>query len=189
MARAEPLLRAKEVAERALPTIVLSRLVDGGQLRRLARGVYAIPDVRSVTIAPWRKHRSGSRRGWFACIRPFRFTALLLSDSTRMACNPTELPRTSDRSAAVAHGSHVRRSIERRCRNSSDRRRGRSRFNASKAVADCFKYRNKIGPDIAIKALRRAWMERNVALDELVHYALINRVSNAMRPYLDSIVS
>jgi predicted transcriptional regulator of viral defense system len=60
-------------------------------------------------------------------------------------------------------------------------------YNPAKTVADCFKYRSKIGLDVAIEALREAWRNRACTMSELTHYARICRVSNVMRPYLESL--
>jgi hypothetical protein len=60
-------------------------------------------------------------------------------------------------------------------------------YNLPKTVADCFKYRNKIGLDVALEALRESWRDRRCTMDELWHYAKICRVSNIMRPYLESL--
>lgn len=60
-------------------------------------------------------------------------------------------------------------------------------YNPAKTVADCFKYRNKIGLDVALEALRECWRERYSTIDELWYYAKICRVSNVMRPYLESL--
>jgi hypothetical protein len=54
-------------------------------------------------------------------------------------------------------------------------------FNASKTVADCFKFRNKIGLDVALEALRDSWAQRKLTMDPLWHYAAVNRVANVMR--------
>lgn len=59
----------------------------------------------------------------------------------------------------------------------------------AKTVADCFKFRNKIGLDVALEALREAWREKRVTMDDLMRYARICRVGNVMRPYLESLVS
>jgi predicted transcriptional regulator of viral defense system len=61
-------------------------------------------------------------------------------------------------------------------------------YNLPKTVADCFKYRNKIGLDVALEALRESWRDRRCTMEELWHYAKICRVSNVMRPYLESLV-
>ncbi len=57
----------------------------------------------------------------------------------------------------------------------------------AKTVADCFKYRNKIGLDVALEALRDARSKKKVSADDLWRYAKICRVSNVMRPYLEAI--
>ena len=62
-------------------------------------------------------------------------------------------------------------------------------FNAAKTIADCFKYRNKIGIDVALEALRDGWEQRKVSMDELSYYANIDRVSNVMRPYMESVAT
>ncbi|MCX8492764.1 MAG: type IV toxin-antitoxin system AbiEi family antitoxin domain-containing protein [Chthoniobacterales bacterium] len=55
----------------------------------------------------------------------------------------------------------------------------------AKTVADCFKYRNKIGIDVALEALRQVRRKRLCSLDELMHFARICRVANVMKPYLE----
>lgn len=60
-------------------------------------------------------------------------------------------------------------------------------YNVAKTVADCFKYRNKIGLDVALEALREAWRARRCTSQELWKYAEICRVANVMRPYLESL--
>jgi len=58
----------------------------------------------------------------------------------------------------------------------------------AKTVADCFKFRNKIGLDIALEALRDAWRQKKVTMDDLWESAQLCRVNNVMRPYLESLV-
>ena len=62
-------------------------------------------------------------------------------------------------------------------------------YNVAKTVADCFKYRNKIGIDVALEALREAWRARRFSLDELDHYARICRVQRVMQPYIEGLVA
>lgn len=61
-------------------------------------------------------------------------------------------------------------------------------YSPAKTVADCFKFRNKVGLDVAIEALREAWRSRKVNMDELVEAAGVDRVSKIMRPYLEATV-
>ncbi len=60
-------------------------------------------------------------------------------------------------------------------------------YSVAKTVADCFKFRNKIGMDVALEALRETRRKKLCAADEIWHYAKICRVSNVMRPYLEAI--
>jgi predicted transcriptional regulator of viral defense system len=58
----------------------------------------------------------------------------------------------------------------------------------AKTIADCFKYRNKIGVDVALEALRDALRTRKATVDEIHRFAKICRVANVMRPYLEAAV-
>lgn len=57
-----------------------------------------------------------------------------------------------------------------------------------KTLADCFKFRNKIGLDTAIEAVKLYRERKRVRVDDLMHYASICRVDKVMRPYLEAIV-
>jgi predicted transcriptional regulator of viral defense system len=57
----------------------------------------------------------------------------------------------------------------------------------AKTVVDCFKYRNKIGLDVALEALRQCWLKRRCSIDEIWRYARFCRMENVIRPYLDSL--
>jgi predicted transcriptional regulator of viral defense system len=57
----------------------------------------------------------------------------------------------------------------------------------ARTVADCFKYRNKIGLDVALEALQECRRNRRCGIDDLWHYAKVCRVANVMRPYLEAI--
>ena len=58
-------------------------------------------------------------------------------------------------------------------------------YSTAKTVADCFKYRNKIGLDVALEALREYRRERG-SMDELWHYAQVCRMTRVMRPYIEA---
>ncbi|MCH7675329.1 hypothetical protein IH879_10305 [candidate division KSB1 bacterium] len=61
-------------------------------------------------------------------------------------------------------------------------------YSPAKTVADCFKFRNKIGQDVAIEALRETWRQGKASMDELWEAAKVCRVARVMRPYLEAIV-
>ena len=61
-------------------------------------------------------------------------------------------------------------------------------YSPAKTVADCVKYRNKIGLDVALEALRDYWRSEHASADELWKYAKVCRVANVMRPYMEAFV-
>ena len=60
-------------------------------------------------------------------------------------------------------------------------------YNPAKTVADCFKFRHKLGLDVALEALRETWRARRATMKDLEHYARVNRVAKVMRPYFEGL--
>jgi len=58
-------------------------------------------------------------------------------------------------------------------------------YSAAKTVADCFKFRNKIGLDVAIEALKDCLRQKKASVNEIYRYAKVCRVSNVIRPYMN----
>jgi predicted transcriptional regulator of viral defense system len=61
-------------------------------------------------------------------------------------------------------------------------------FSVAKTVADCFKYRSRVGSDVAIEALQEVIHERRAAPGEIMEYARVDRVQNVIRPYLEALL-
>ena len=61
-------------------------------------------------------------------------------------------------------------------------------YNPEKTLADCFKFRNRIGLDTAVEAVRFYRERRRVKVDDLMRYASICRVKKIIRPYLEAIL-
>ena len=61
-------------------------------------------------------------------------------------------------------------------------------YNAPKTIADCFKYRNKIGIDVAVEALKDCWSQRRCTMDEIWKFSRICRVDTVMRPYIQALL-
>ncbi len=188
MARKQTLLRARDLAKYGLPTMALSRLVAASKLQRVTRGVYSLPQ-RSISA-----HRSLAEvtlrvpRGVVCLLSALRvhglgtqapFEVWLAIPQTMPA------PRVERPALRVVRmsGTALSEGIE---WVEVDGIRVPV-FNPAKTVADCFKYRNKIGLDVALEALSEAWRARRVTMDELWHYATIDRVHNVMRPYLEAL--
>jgi len=61
-------------------------------------------------------------------------------------------------------------------------------YGPEKTIADCFKYRNKIGLDVAIEALKLYLYRRHAKTDEVLRYAAVCRVQRVIRPYLEALL-
>ena len=62
-------------------------------------------------------------------------------------------------------------------------------FGAARTVVDAFRFRNKIGVDVAIEALRDGWTKRRFTMDELWRHAEAGRMARVMRPYIEAVTS
>lgn len=190
LAERQPLLRARDLAARGLPTVVLSRLVSAGKLERVGHGIYSLPG-RALS-----EHRSLAE----VALRVPRGVVCLLSAlrvhgigtqapfEVWMAIPPhTPTPRLDQPALRVVRmsGAALTEGVEPVEVDGIQV----PVFNPAKTVADCFKYRNKIGLNVALEALRDGWSQRKLTMDALWHYATVDRVANVMRPYLDSVAT
>ena len=126
----------------------LARRVAAGELRRVARGLYALPG-----------HPGGEHQALALVARRAPDTIFCLSESSRRP--GVEIHRVQKTPIHVT--------------------------GIAKTIADCFKFRNKIGLDVALEALRDARRANRVAADDLWRAAKIDRVANVMRPYLEAL--
>jgi hypothetical protein len=58
----------------------------------------------------------------------------------------------------------------------------------ARTVVDCYAYRNKVGIDVALEALRDCLRQKKASVDEITRAAECRRMLNVMRPYLEAIV-
>lgn len=187
LATRQPLLRARDLTAQALPTILLSRLVAAGKLERVARGIYSLPgqalsEHRSLAEVSLRMPRgvvcllSALRVHGIGTQAPFEVWLAIPPHTPTPRLDQPALRVVRMSGPALSEGVEpididgVQVPV----------------FSAAKTVADCFKFRNKIGLDVALEALRDGWAQRKLTMDALWHYAAVNRVSNVMRPYLES---
>jgi predicted transcriptional regulator of viral defense system len=61
-------------------------------------------------------------------------------------------------------------------------------YSIEKTLADCFKFRNKIGMDVVLEALKLYKVQKKFNLSDLIKYAKVCRVENVIRPYLEAMV-
>lgn len=184
----EGVLRSRDLAEHGVPREYLRILQEKGKIQRSGRGLYMLADAdvtqQHSVVEAAKKVPAG-----VICL----LSALRLHDLTTQA--PFEVWMAIDVKAWKPKVDHpplriVRFSGQALTEGIQTRKiEGISvRFyNPAKTVADCFKYRNKIGLDVALEALRDCRRKRKATMDELWAAAKVCRVAKVMQPYLESL--
>jgi len=188
LARRQGFIRSNDLESLGIPRVTLTRLVRQGRLTRVARGLYAIPDrpvsAQGALAEIARKHPqvivcllSALRLHELTTQSPFEVWLAIPNKARapRIDYPPLRIIRFSGAALTVGIEEHKIDGVLIRV------------TNVSRTVADCFKFRNKIGLDVALEALQEAWRAKRTTMDELWRYAKICRVTNVMRPYLESL--
>ena len=189
LARRRQGVTARELGAAGIHRQVLTRLVAAGEVERIARGLYRLPEhpitehhglaVANMAVphgvvcllSALQFHGIGTQlpsEVWIAIDRRARRPALKYP--------PLHIVRYSGTALTEGIETHQLEGQPVRV------------YNVAKTLADCFKYRHKIGLDVALEALREAWRARRFKMAELDRYAGICRVQRVMRPYLEAVV-
>ncbi len=181
-------LRPRDLDAYGIPRTYLSRLLAAGKLHRVGRGLYVLPgsnvsEHRSLVEACKRVPKgvvcllSALRFHELTTQAPFEVWLAIGEKAWRPRVDYPPLRVVRFSAAALASGveQHQIEGVTIPV------------FSPAKTVADCFKYRNKIGLDVAVEALKECWRSRRCTMDELWRYAKVCRVQNVMRPFLESI--
>lgn len=182
------LIRPRDLDAHGLPSIALTRLVRQGLLTRVGRGLYALPDrivsEHGTLAEAARKHPQA-----IVCL----LSALRVHDLTTQSPfevwlaipNKARAPKMDYPPLRIVYfsGTALTDGIEEHQIDGVTVRV----TNVARTVADCFKFRNKIGLDVAMEALQEAWRAKRASMDELWNYASLCRVANVMRPYMESL--
>ena len=186
--QAKGLVRAHELAQLGVAGETLQQLLRKGVIVRISRGLYAAPD-RELNEHDQLAQLAIKYPNVVFCL----LTALQIHGLTTQA--PLEVWVAISPNARAPQVSYpplriVRLSDPGLCLEqiTLDGVVHVPVTSVAKTVADCFKFRNKIGLDIALEALRDAWRQKKVTMDELWEMAQLCRVANVMRPYLESLV-
>jgi predicted transcriptional regulator of viral defense system len=185
--RRKGIVRAKELNRLGIPTIYLTRLVQEGRIERVNRGLYRFPDAEITehfTLVQAVKKIPNGVICLLSALSFHEFTTQLphqiwiAVERGKWEAGLRDLPiRIFEFSGKAFSEGIEKHRIE----------GGTAKvYCPEKTVADCFKYRNKIGLDVAMEALRECRRERRCTNDDLWHYAKICRVANVMRPYLEA---
>ncbi len=188
LARHRRVLRAADVREHGWSPQLLIRLHQAGKLQRFARGLYGLPDAEVTEhqtlievcqrvpkgvlclLSALQCHEIGTQL-------PHEVWIALPEGSQTPALSYPKLRISRLRGAAYSDGIQTL----------TDHGAPIRVYSAAKTVTDCFKFRNKIGLDVALEALKDAWRSRKVTMTDLHHFAKLNRVERVMQPYLETL--
>jgi predicted transcriptional regulator of viral defense system len=179
--------RTRDLERAGISRTALRRLCERGSLERVGRGLYRLP---GAPLTERQDLAEAARRapGGVVCL----LSALRFHDLTTQ--NPFEVWLAIDRKAwrpRVTHpplrlfylsGRPLKEGVEVHVISGVSVRV----FSAAKTVADCFKFRNKVGIDVAVEALREYRRAHPKRLDALWKFAEIDRVARVIRPYLEA---
>jgi predicted transcriptional regulator of viral defense system len=183
------ILRPRDLDQYGIPREILRRLCQRGLIARVEHGLYSLPGARVTEHNTMAHVCKRIPNGVICLLSALRFHGLTTQsphlvwvalDPKAHKSKTTNLPVRFVRfsGAALQEGveSYTIEGVNVKI------------YNPAKTVADCFKYRNKIGLDVAIEALRDCVHAKLCHMDELWRYGKVCRVSNVMRPYLEAMV-
>lgn len=182
------MFRARDVRQATDPRSTLRRMAMEGEIVQVGRGLYALPDAE---VGEHHSLAKATKRypGGVICLTSALFfhgigtqmpyeTWMMRSD--RKATPNKEFPVrfVYSTGSAFSHGIETHRieGVDVRV------------YSPAKTVADCFKYRNKIGLDVATEALREGWRDKRFTMDELWEAARVCRVQSIVQPYVEMLV-
>ncbi len=183
------LIRARELTELGIAGGTLQALLNSRELVRIGRGVYA------------RDKRQGSVHDTLACValQSQRLVFCLLTalqwhglttqtpHQVWIAISPRQrVPKSDAVELHVVRSAHLELGVQMHTLKDVGQISIRV-TNPARTVVDCFKFRNQIGLDVALEALRDAWQQKKITMDEIWQIAQLCRMTNVMRPYLESL--
>ncbi|MBI5049839.1 MAG: type IV toxin-antitoxin system AbiEi family antitoxin domain-containing protein [Nitrospirae bacterium] len=163
----------------------LIALEKEGKVEKIARGLYRVANYTHGTHPDLVIASLQAPRGVICLL-----SALFFYDAT------SEIPKYV--ALAIPQGSHANRikyPPVRFCRFASkawkagiEEHEIERQYSLAKTIADCFKFRNKIGMDVARDALKVAVTEKNITPKEIMKYAKICRVDSIIKPILEAMI-
>jgi predicted transcriptional regulator of viral defense system len=182
------ILRAHALVESGLSRQRIKDLTESGKLLRLGRGLYSLPDSPVTENHDLAQTAARVPQGvvcltsalqfhGLTTVSPWRIHLLLLRGARPPQIDSPPLALTYASKEAYHAGIQE-------CRIEGVSVKVTS---VAKTIADCFKYRSKIGLDVALDALKQVLEERLATRTEIRHYAKICRVETVMRPYVEAL--
>ncbi len=189
LARNSGVVTTAEVGSHGIHHEYLRRMCASGELVRVGRGLYSLPDADATAHHGLVQAARAVPKGVICLLSALRFHEI----GTQV---PHEVWIALDRRAARPQAEHPKMRIVRFSGEALSEGVDEHTiegvpvriYGPAKTVADCFKYRNKIGIDVALEALRDVLSSRICSTDDLWKYAKVCRVTRTIRPYMEAIV-
>jgi len=188
LVHANGLVRARALAHVGASGGKLQQLLRSGALVRISRGLYASPDRALTELDQLAQLAIKYPNIVFCLLTALQIHGLTTQNSHEVwvaIASKARAPGVSYPPLHIVRFSDLGLAVEQKVIDGVIHIPVTS---VAKTIADCFKFRNKIGLDIALEALRDAWKQKKVTMDELWESAQLCRVANIMRPYLESLV-
>ncbi|MBS0366316.1 MAG: type IV toxin-antitoxin system AbiEi family antitoxin domain-containing protein [Proteobacteria bacterium] len=180
--------RARELEAQGITGALLARLVKEGLVLRQSRGIYVTAGHAATPAHTLAQVAKRVPDGVFCLLTALRFHRLTTQAPAEVW---VALPEKARRPRLDYPRLRVARFSNEALTEGIEEHRAEGVtlrvYSAAKTVADCFKYRNKIGIDVAVEALRDFSRKHRGGANDLAHYARICRVARVMQPYLDAI--
>ena len=190
LAQKQPVVRARDVAHQGIHTSTLTRMAKSGALEKVGPGRYRLP--RSLLTT---EHHNlavvaaAVPQSVICLISALRFHDIgtqLPAEVWIAVPRGTRVPRVSAPPIRVVNVSTAVFELgieEHRVEGQAVRI-----YSLARTIADCFRFRNRVGLDVALEALTEAWRSKRLKLDELNRIAKRLRVQRVMQPYLEAVV-
>jgi len=182
------IVRPRDIENIGVPREYLLRLCRQGKLIRSGRGIYSLPEAQITEHHSYAEVAKRVPEAVFCLLSALAFheittqspasvwIALRQGARTPAINSPSlRIVRLSAPSLAEGIENHKVEGVPIRV------------YSVAKTVADCFKFRNKIGLDVAIEALKDSVRQKKATVNEIYRYAKICRVSNVIRPYMEAL--
>ena len=188
IAARQGIARARDFAAAGIAPLYIKRLTDEGRLIRLGRGLYQLPETAGTDInhdlAEVAKRAPGAVVCLLSALRFHELTTQLPPFVWLMIPHKARAPRIQSHKLEIVRASSPA-ALREGVMQANIEGVMVPITNPAKTVADCFKYRNRVGVDVAIEALQDYLRRRKGTRDELTRYAEIDRVTAVMRPYME----
>ncbi len=184
------LLRMRDLAARGVSAETMARLVDDGTVTRPARGLYQLANTVVDARHTLAQACSLVPKGVVCLISALQFHGLTLQ-------MPSAVWMAVDRTGWKPRFAYPSLRVVRFPKDVLDAEVARYRIDgvevrvttAARTIVDCFRYRNKVGLDIALEGLREGLVRKAVTPDDLHRIALPLRAWSVMRPYVEAMVA